>query len=178
LSAKEMQKSTNAATKAANATENSIAFAKESAHLDQRAWVLAVGVTTKSQAEVGKPIVAVLEIKNAGRTPANNFKTHPWIIITGKSRLKDFEQSAKTENIPEGAVIVPGASIFIELTVPADAMKEGEVAAINNGTRWVFVSGTATYDTVGSGNGETQFCYIYEPGKRIFTPYAEGNHAY
>jgi hypothetical protein len=168
-----------ATSNSANAAVDGVKQARESANIDRRAWVLADGVTTNSKANAGEPIVATLEIKNAGRTPANNFKTFPKIIKTDKGRLKDFMQSGadKTERIPEGAVIVPNTSIFIERTVPATAMKEEDAAAIKNEKRFVFIAGTATYDLVGGGHGESGFCYIYDPRIAAFTPYAEGNYA-
>ena len=67
---REMRKSTDAATRAAKAAEDSITFARNSAHLDQRAWVAPIDVTGKP--EEGKPYKVAVTFKNTGRTFAKN----------------------------------------------------------------------------------------------------------
>ena len=67
---KEMRKSTDAATKAAKAAEDSVTLVRENAHLDQRAWVVVSDVS--GVPEVGKPFIVTINISNLGKTFAKN----------------------------------------------------------------------------------------------------------
>src|SRR5206468_9786245 len=54
---KEMQKSTNAATKSAKAAEDSVTLARENAHLDQRAWIGAEYIGFPQAGKIFSPVV-------------------------------------------------------------------------------------------------------------------------
>lgn len=173
----ELKKSNAASAKAAKAADDGVQFARENANIERRAWVLAAGVTIKNRPKAGDPMTATLEMTNSGRTPANNLKMHPQIILTRESRIKNFLTPPKLESIPQGAVMVPNKSIFLDRTIPAEVMTDAELTAINTGKKWVFIAGIASYDLVGGGQGESGFCYIYDPSIGGFSPYAEGNYA-
>ena len=65
---REMKKSTDAATKAANAAETSVKQATETMRLDQRAWVGPIHADGNLPAEVDKDFLISIQIKNSGKT--------------------------------------------------------------------------------------------------------------
>ena len=83
----EMRKSTNAATKAAKAAEDSVLLAKQNAHLDQRAWVVVSDVS--GVPEVGKPFIVTMNITNVGKTFAKNLKGSPIVEHSPTGEVPD-----------------------------------------------------------------------------------------
>jgi hypothetical protein len=60
-----MRKSTDAATKAARAADESIRLTREMSRLDQRAWVAAKGIA--GIPEIGKPLTVIVAYGNTGK---------------------------------------------------------------------------------------------------------------
>jgi hypothetical protein len=75
----EMRKATQAATDAAKSAKDSITFAKESAHLDQRAWVGILDI--KFVCEVDKPLTTTVTVRNTGKTFARELQVMRYIEV-------------------------------------------------------------------------------------------------
>ena len=66
----EMKRSTDQATRAADAAENTIKYTRESFQSDQRAWVGVKSIQIDGKIEKGSKLQAFIEMHNSGKTPA------------------------------------------------------------------------------------------------------------
>ena len=101
----EMRKSTNAATKAAKAAEDSVLLAKQNAHLDQRAWVVVSDVS--GVPEVGKPFIVTMNITNVGKTFAKNLKGSPIVEHSPTGEVPDFAARVTSAVVFSTALLAP-----------------------------------------------------------------------
>ena len=69
----EMRKSTEAATKAANAADLGAKKSEAGSHLEQRAWV-AAAINKDTVIEAGKPFTGTIGVRNTGRTFAKDVR--------------------------------------------------------------------------------------------------------
>lgn len=89
----EMRKSTNAATYAAQVARDSLKFATENAHLEQRAWVGVMGV--EGPLLPGKKYKVDVTLKNTGKTFANKVTIRAGIVRMPNWQIPDFEGMLK-----------------------------------------------------------------------------------
>jgi hypothetical protein len=159
---KEMQKSTNAATKAAKAAEDSVAFAKENAHLDQRAWVAAIDI--KGTPEVGKIFTVNVTAKNSGKTFAKNFRMAVVVEPITETNEPNFslEESAEAQKEPNVSILEPNGEYVTNTELrkerPPHEITKEDLDRIRSGELKIFVHGKLTYDDIFGCAHWTTFC--------------------
>jgi hypothetical protein len=159
----EMRKSTNAATDAAKAAKDGITFARDNAHLDQRAWVTISASQLVSPLVVGERPVIVVTLVNSGKTPALN------VVSSGDADTvaRGFSESEINSSLGTGH---PGSKFVIGPGVTAKTMCNGlrliadeteiddlHAASSEKGPR-LYVRGVIAYDDIFGKPHRTTFC--------------------
>jgi hypothetical protein len=154
----EMRKSTQAAIYA-------IKLARENTHLDQRAWVAPKALHGK--AELGKPFIITIILKNTGKTFAKNFEaTVAWAgkhISDPDPNFNDaVEEGYATKSV---ALIAPDAEIIQSLKLPEDGRKliDQDFEAFNDPTMVFYCFGKVTYTDIFKCEHWTTFCWRLYP---------------
>lgn len=171
---KEMEKSTNAATKAAKAAEASVEQARQSLHLDQRAWV-AVG-TVKGIPILDQILNVEVVCKNSGKTFAKKFTMHAVFDPRQKGEQPDFEsetQAAIAKDSPGGVALLPPNAEFI---LPMRIQRTGQGAQttsddlknIAEGKLIMFAYGKMTYEDIFGCPHWSTFCFRLSPTLKWF----------
>jgi hypothetical protein len=160
----EMKRSTDAATKAAIAAEQSIALAKASTQLDQRAWVAVTSITTK-QPEIGQPYKPVIVVKNSGKTFAKKMRFAGSWRLMPKGTYPDFAEEDRT--LREGAdgsgfILAPNSEHNLT-DVARTPLSEEEGSGYKSGDLQMFVYGKITYADVFGCEHWTTFCAVLTP---------------
>lgn len=155
----EMKKSTDAATKAAKAAEDSVTFARESAHLDQRAWVGPMGIRGNPP-EVNKDFVADVTVKNRGRTFARKVEVKWHVREVPRQQTPDFDNEMDTPSQTSNSVgLMPPDGEYIIKAHGAVRPDQAIVDRIQSGAVRVFIFGKLTYTDVFDCSHWTTFCY-------------------
>lgn len=167
----EMGQSTAAATKAAKAAEDSVTLAKESARIDQRAWVAVTGIV--SLPEANKPFVANANLRNSGKTFAKS------VVVTVHSRVIEnkidepaFEQSPPESN---SVSILPPSADFECGIYNTKILPQVAIDKLYSGEIRLFVFGKITYKDIFNCPHWTTFCYVFHPASRRFVAYKTYN---
>ena len=182
----EMQKSTLAATKAANAAEHSVALARENAHLDQRAWMAVSSIS--GAPNVGEVFRVTIEIRNTGRTLAKKVRIVPIVDPRADGSAPDFakkvEETAKSyEAGPYGivseAVVPPNATSGSTLKASDGLLTQTALDGLKGEER-VFVYGKITYEDIFGRPHWITFCNVLtqtEAGGWQYMAYSGYNEA-
>lgn len=150
------------------ATANLLA-AKDRTRADQRAWLGIIGFSVSKDKATGLPQGQV-ELRNTGRTPANNL-TILIELITMKPAVKDAYQEPDKSNIHKviqtkvpASGVVPAPSVppqgttLINLTPPnLDAAQRAEILS---GKSSLIQYGQVTYEDIFRRKHYGQFCLI------------------
>ena len=169
----EMRKSTNAATRAAKAAEDSITLTREMSRLDQRAWVAPIAF--EGIPEAGKPLTVNVEYKNSGKTFARNLQISFFAHTVAKGKEPNFD---RVNDEPKGerstVLLSPGAEsasprVFQPIT-------KDEMKRINSGDLEFFIYGKMTYLDVFDFPHWTTFCARYNKNG-YYTLYHKHNEA-
>jgi hypothetical protein len=150
------RKSGNASAKAAKTAEDSLIFAKENAHLDQRAWVSPNGTaTTLISQGLSKSYTAAVLLKNTGKTPAIK------CFIRSNCSLKfvpdadpDFDKLLQDAYMTEFGVIAPNQ--VTKHTVNTELIP---VHTLSNPLVIVLMFGKVVYQDVFKSDHWASFCY-------------------
>jgi hypothetical protein len=157
----QMRKSTKAATAAAKAAKNGIALAKESARLDQRAWVTITQSILYKPLAVGEVPKINMTLTNSGKTPALKVR------IVGVAYVGDSPVSSSnighTGAIKE-ALIGPGGTISTEREAVEPIRDDDVIQAIKDDTVRLYAMGYISYFDVFNQPHKTNFC-IFISGK-------------
>ena len=161
---KEMEKSTQAATKAAKAAEDSVELARSSieaantaSQFDQRAWVTVALVRFTKPLAIGDKISVQLTVHNSGKTPAVarmigriEGSTEPLSDAAFKDLL--------TTGHPSIMVLGPDGNGdgYLQSLEPLTA---DQSKALNSGALRLYVIGSIEYDDVFSHHHSTRFCF-------------------
>lgn len=158
----QMKKSTNAATKAAKAAEESVKLTKESSRRDQRAWVAFTGVSGGSPAP-DAPLIIKVKAKNAGKTFARNFRMYAYFLDVPQGGKPDFSEDDKPH--PGGSVFVlsPNGEWESNTDVMAGVTPTGKVTQAQiddwkSGRKTFLVCAKLTYDDIFGCHHWTTFC--------------------
>jgi hypothetical protein len=182
----EMQKSTLAATKAAKAAEDSVVFATQNAHLDQRAWMALASVS--GAPNVGEPFRVTITIRNTGKTPAKKVRIVPVVDPRPDGSPPDFEkkveETAKSyESGPYGivsnAVVPPSATSGSTITASKGPLTAAGLETLK-GQQRVFVYGKITYEDIFGVSHWVTFCNVLmqtEAGGWEYMAYSAYNDA-
>jgi len=178
---KQMHKSTDAATKAANAAEASVKQAKGAARHDQRAWVAMVDI--QGTPEVGTIFTVNLTALNSGKTFAKNLTVRAVVEVISEERKEpDFslEDSSPAQKDSSVSLLPPNAEYvtnveFRKQTPPHEIM-QSDLDAIRRGSLAIFVHGQMTYDDVFGCAHWTSFCTRLKPDLK-YASYGKHNDA-
>jgi hypothetical protein len=155
-----MMKSTNAATKAAVAAENSVKLTREMGHLDQRAWVGIIGVT--GTPTLNNPFLVQVLTKNSGKTFAKKCRSMVYFQDIPAGTEPDFSHDNTRYADNSVATIAPNA----ELGTNTDVLRYEETKIITqsmldnwkNGQSTFMVCEKITYEDIFGCEHWTTFC--------------------
>jgi len=159
---REMKKSTDAATKAANAAEASVKQASETAHLDQRAWVGPIHADGNLPAEVDKDFLISIQIKNSGKTFAKKVGVKWHTYPARKQEIPDFEKemtSVPSETLNSVGLLPPQGESSIRVRCGPITPKAVLDVFRSDEIRY-FIFGKITYVDVFDCPHWTTFCYV------------------
>jgi hypothetical protein len=159
----QINKSTDAATKAANAAEASVKQVRKTARRDQRAWVAVVDL--QGIPEVGTIFSVNLVAQNSGKTFAKNLTMRAVVeVITEKGREPDFslEDSAAARQDSSISLLAPNADYMMDIALrkqtPPHEITQSDLDEIRRGNLTIFVHGKMTYDDIFGCAHWTSFC--------------------
>lgn len=171
----EMKKATKAAQDAAQAASDGITFARETAHLDQRAWL---GVDAiRGTPKLGDPFSIEIDIKNTGKTPAKKaiaITSYSPVNIKNGARL-DFNKQGKIQTELSRAMIPPNSIYRANPPIPSDSVKQGDLDLIKSGDVIIYVHSHITYDDIFSCGHWLDFCYLLERDAKSWAACKEHN---
>ena len=167
---KEMQKSSDAATRAANSAEATVRQAEANLHLDQRAWVaIADIVGFPKTGEIFRPQIW---LTNTGRTFAKNVVTVATSDPFPTDEIPDFAQKIKESagrrnqnNISHG-LIPPNGRLQLAMEPRENrVVTEEDHQVIKGGRKNYFMFGQTTYGDIFGDSHWLIFCVFlsYNP---------------
>jgi hypothetical protein len=173
----EMQKSTEATTKAAKAAEDSVILARENTHLDQRAWVAEAGISGKP--ELNNPYKITVIFKNTGKTFAKRYAgTSAFRAKQMSDPDPDFEKILREGHDASAIGLIPPNGTrtqVIEITNGAKITQE-KLDELKPPTVVMLVFGKLTYWDIFNCEHWTTYCYrAYTDG--TFETYGPYNDA-
>jgi archaellum component FlaG (FlaF/FlaG flagellin family) len=167
----EMQKATEAATKAAEAAQDSVAHAKETAHIDQRAWVSVPEAVSKVPQD-GQKFSVSFRIKNTGKTFAMKTKGRAVIVIQVDGaipRLSDHDSAYR-----DIGVLAPSADFGSDYNTD-DVLPDGLLQRLQDGTNKLFALGRVEYEDIFGSPHWVEYCWRLDPEKWIWYYCEKGN---
>jgi hypothetical protein len=178
---KQIRKSTDAATKAANAAEASVKQVRRTAHHDQRAWVAVADI--QGIPEVGTIFSVNLVAQNSGKTFAKNLTMRAVVeAITEKGGEPDFslEDSAAARKESSVSLLAPNADYMMDIELrkrtPPHEITQSDLDGIRRGDLTLFVHGKMTYDDVFGCAHWATFCTRLKPDLK-YASYGKHNDA-
>ena len=156
---------------AAHAAFQQYESAEKSLTLSQRAWVGPQNILFSSEPEIGKPLEAVVQYQNSGRTPALNFfyrvnfssvSNYDELRTTDPPELKSFmTDCGNSKDWTGGSVVYP--SSFANYSMTARAPDSFVDKAVATGEKVVVVQGCFLYHTMDIPR-HSYFCFYYKHG--------------
>jgi len=153
---------------------------KSLSRLDQRAWVADVGMTGK--AEVDKPYMVKITVKNTGKTFAKNLTS---IVASESKQIADPDPDfnaviGKGTSSTNSVALVPPNGGFDQLfDIPQDGhrMTDTDIEGFKNPTVVVLIFGKIGYQDIFRCEHWTTFCYRAYPTKGQYDAYNAYNDA-
>jgi hypothetical protein len=167
LQVRQMKKSTEAATKAANAAEASVRQVRTTARHDERAWIALVDI--QGIPEVGTMFSVNLVSQNSGKTFAKNLTMRAVIEIAKKGEEPDFslDDSDAARKDSGVSLLAPNADYVMDVELrkqtPPHEITQSDLDGIRSGNLVVFVHGRMTYDDIFGCSHWTSFCARLKP---------------
>jgi hypothetical protein len=169
---KEMRKSSDAATQAAKAAEDSVSLARQNAHLDQRAWLNFVNIG-------GLPVINErfhihFEVKNTGKTFAKKVSSTPIAQPVDGEDVPDFpakverarkESQGGINGTVSNAMISPGGSSAVNLFVSDGPLSEEGINNLKSRKQRIFVYAKVWYEDIFKCAHWTTACWVLEQTK-------------
>jgi hypothetical protein len=154
-----MQKSTDAATKAGKAAEDSVHLARSTAHLDQRAWVAQTEIT--GAPEQDQPFEVTVKFKNTGKTFAKRYSGVSALHVKQLSQPDpDFEKILAAGRIPDTiGLIPPNGTLQHILEAKNGAKISKDTLEAWKATGVILVFGRITYWDIFGCEHWTIYCY-------------------
>ena len=166
----EMQKSTNAATKAAKAAEDSVTLARENAHLDQRAWVDITDIS--GFPEAGKPFIVTIQVNNVGKTFAKNLKGSPIIDPRPIGEVPDFaakvaeveeKNKGRSDVVVSSALLPPNGRVTGTIKASDGNISQQAFDNVKANQIRIFLYGRVTYEDIFNSKHWTTYCSVLLP---------------
>jgi hypothetical protein len=178
---KQINKSTDAAAKAANAAEASVKQVRKAAHRDQRAWVAVVDI--QGIPEAGTIFSVNLVAQNSGKTFAKDVAMRAVAeLITEKGGEPDFslEDSAAARKDSSVSLLAPNADYLMDIELrkqtPPHEITQSDLDGIRRGDLTIFIHGKMTYDDIFGCTHWTTFCTRLKPDLK-YASYGRHNDA-
>jgi hypothetical protein len=160
----QMKKATRAATNAAARAKDSIDQARQTAHLDQRAWVAITeiaGVPTE-----GQPFTVTVTATNTGRTFAKKFQMTTYTLNLPSGLEPTFESDDTDWTTGSIDVLAPNAAKRTNKNVIGTRENPDKVTADKlkywKSTTTLFVAGKLIYEDIFGCQHWTTFCAYLE----------------
>jgi hypothetical protein len=171
-----LKASTDAATKAAKAAEDSVTLARDMSRLDQRAWVAPSGISGLLKAD--QPFVCSIRIKNTGKTFARYTQVNAQVGSAKKGMDPPFDKLGDPPangKMPVTITLAPNGEYEL-LTDPTRSFNQQEIENIrDNGDFFVF--GRIDYTDVFDRSHWTTFCFRYDLLTDGYDHYGKHNDA-
>lgn len=174
----EMRKSTDAATKAARASEASVRIAEEnrkksdeSERLDRRAWVTARTVRLEKPLAAGEHVTISVECLNSGKTLAFDMKLVAAIITSpeiSKDALIEVEKHlrGKQDMADVSRLIIAPNGTTNATAVHSEALTQEQFDAIQDGSMNLYIEGYIEYRDEFDMWHRTTYCH-WTNGKAV-----------
>jgi hypothetical protein len=167
LQVTQMKKSTDAATRAANAAEASVKQVRSTVRHDERAWIAVADM--QGIPEVGAIFSVNLVAQNSGKTFAKNLTMRAVIEIAKKGEEPDFslENSDVARKDSSISLLAPNADYVMDIELrkqtPPNEITQADLDGIRSGNLTIFVHGRMTYDDIFGCPHWTSFCTRLKP---------------
>jgi len=176
---KEMKKSTDAATKAANMAEESLKQVREAARIDQRAWVGVIGIN--GNPILNQPFMVTLQAKNTGKTFAKNVRNYVYFIDLAAGDEPDFSPDDHVEAGQSTTLLAPNGDYQTRTDVLTDQdIKTVTQAQLDNwkfGKKTLIAAGKIFYEDIFGCEHWTTFCFYLRPNLQGYANYKKHNDA-
>jgi len=173
----EIQKSANAATRAAKATEDAVGETRRSVDVAveaDRPWVGSEGIEITENPN--RPYFkASIRIGNSGKTPARiTFVSFAGHVYTAFPNNPDYPPSQNPWNARSRSILVPNkwSTVWPDVTVDS-----ADVSDVENGKKKVFFYGIVQYEDMRTGKPHvTKMCWYYNgSGGAVCPEYNDAN---
>lgn len=161
----EMTKESNvAALKAANAAEESVKHAKETARIDQRAWITIKGAILQQPLKVNEAPVIRTVITNSGRTPALEVGVFSGVFLqeTGQeisASLNHIERTVSAAATDGSRGVVTPNFDFQSIRDDAVPINAAQIEGIVAGSITLYIAGFVEYTDVFKEIHRTRFAF-------------------
>jgi hypothetical protein len=154
--------------------ERQLRDAKETAHLDQRAWVATVEISGNPLVEGDNPFHVAVKVKNSGKTFAKDVKAQSNVFFQGQSPLDlDKVIPSNTSSFDLG-LLPPNGDYTMDVICPSGPKEIQD--GIRSGRTRVLVSGRITYTDIFNCSHWTNFSYVVWPNGKYWA-WGTGNDA-
>ena len=183
----ELQRSAGAAVKAADTAADSVKQARETARLDQRAWIAISGI--EGFPELNKPIIIRANYTNTGKTLARKVKGVQKAMLVPIGDPINFsneldKQLEQRTTLVSNTIVPPGGVSWIDLrnNVPdgtSDTWTQEVIDALKANTHMFFVFGRFDYEDIFECHHWVTFCSFlaYRHGSWSYMCYEQFNDA-
>ncbi len=136
--------------------------AENSTQLDERAWI-SVTEPPRLGVKVGTPIVAVLTLKNTGKTPALNMETQVFMTtLSGNTSDSDAERQVNIRRVQEPFVPdgdLPPEGLKLTKAHNLEALTDEQRAAVHSGALLLYLSEVNQYVDIFGKPHTTKSCF-------------------
>jgi hypothetical protein len=180
LQLRQIKKSTEAATRAANAAEASVREGEKAARHDQRAWIALVDI--QGIPEVGTSFSVNLVAQNSGKTFAKNLTMRAVIEILKRGEEPDFslEDTAAARKDSSVSLLAPNADYVMDIELrkqtPPHEITHFDLDGIRSGNLTLFVHGRMSYEDIFGCPHWASFCTRLKPDLK-YASYGKHNDA-
>jgi hypothetical protein len=148
---------------ATKATRDSVLLARDSARIDQRAWLTLDSIHSDPVIpKKGEPLTIHVIFKNAGKTPAKHAIFHTVVLARETSRGDpDFDADEKSDRdqVIHRALIAPGGVWEMTQTIEADKFDKSAIKDFQDDVARLFVFGRIIYSDIFGCEHWTTFCH-------------------
>jgi hypothetical protein len=136
---------------------------RESAMLDERAWIEPAGIDAPLVA--GSPIAISTKVVNRGKTSAQKCATLTYIRHYKYPASPDISILNAKSNTPAPPLLVigPGQQITLPLAATAHVLAKDVFEGIQSGETRIFVLEKISYDDIFKKHHWIEFCYVFDP---------------
>lgn len=140
--------------------------------IENRAWVN-ISDASHTEFKAGEKVICKITFTNTGKSPALKMRIHAQIGIFNESEPSLPITPPREKGFSE---MVLGPSIQLSNGISmSEPITEENIAAIKQGTAFLFVWGVITYDDILGDNHKTTFCLYNGSGTKDFNGCSDNN---